>query len=94
MDLLGEIEDLSGQAQQRLVLLLLLLDCPPILVRDHLALLVGAVLANHDKCRQEDGLQRHDQRQQPERIILDAKADPQAEPDGMEVRTSSTPRTG
>src|SRR5215207_4887774 len=85
VDLLGEIEDLVGQAEQPLVLLLLLLDRPPSLVRDHLALLVGAVLADHDECRQEDGFQRHDHGQQSERVVLDAKADPEAEPDDMEV---------
>jgi hypothetical protein len=45
-------------------LLLLFPDCSPLLVRDHLGFLVGAVLADHREGRQEDGLYRHDHRQQ------------------------------
>ena len=46
MDGLGELQDLVGDVQQLLVLLLLLLDCLPLVVGRHLALLVRQVLAS------------------------------------------------
>ena len=62
-------------------LLLFFLDGSPLLVGQDLAFLVGAVLADHHKGRQEDRLQRHDHGQQPKRVVLDS----QAEPDDVQV---------
>ena len=67
------------------VLGLLLLDRLPLVVGQDLPLLVRAVLADHHKRRQEDRLQRHDHRQQPEGVVLDPEADPRGEPEHVEV---------
>ena len=64
-----------------LVLLLLLLDCLPLVVGQHFPLLVGPVLADHHEGRQEYGFERHDHGEQSERIGLD----PQASEDGCGV---------
>jgi hypothetical protein len=56
VDGLGELQDLGGQGQQLLVLLLFFLDRLPLVVGQNLAFLVGPVLADHDKGRQEDRL--------------------------------------
>ena len=48
-----ELQDLVGQLQQLLVLLLFLLDRLPPMVGQDLAFLVGSVLADHDKGRQK-----------------------------------------
>ena len=85
MDGLGELQDLVGQLEQLLVLLLFFLDGLPLVVGQDLAFLVGAVLADHDEGRQEDGLQRHDHGQQPVGVVLDAEDDPGREPDDVEV---------
>jgi hypothetical protein len=53
MDGPGELQDLIGELQQLLVLLLLLDGLPPVVGQD-LAFLVGPVLADHHKGRQED----------------------------------------
>ena len=50
--------------KQLLVLLLLLLDCLPLVVGQHLALLVGPVLADHHEGRQEYGFERHNHGEQ------------------------------
>jgi hypothetical protein len=81
----GQVEDLLAQLDQLLVLLILLLDHPPLVVGGGLALEVGAVLADHHERRQEDRLQRDDHGQQPERVALDAKDDPDREPDDVEA---------
>jgi hypothetical protein len=48
VDDLGELQDLVGDVQQQLlVLLFVLVDCLPVVVGQHLALLVGPVLADH-----------------------------------------------
>jgi hypothetical protein len=52
----GEFQDLVGQLQQLLVLLLFFLDRLPLVVGQDLAFLVGPVLADHHKRRQEDRL--------------------------------------
>jgi len=57
VDGLGELQDLVGDVQQLLVLLLLLLDCLPLVVGQHLALLIGPVLADHHEGRQEYGFE-------------------------------------
>src|SRR4029077_353867 len=71
--------------EQLLVLLVLFLDRLPLLVRDHLTLRVGSVLADHHEGRKEDRLERHDHRQQAVRVLLDAEPDPAAEPDDVDV---------
>src|SRR6266511_1356288 len=91
VDGLGELQDLVGQTQQLLVLLLLLLDRLPLVVGHDLALLVRAVLADQHKRRQEDGLQRDDHRQQPEGIVLDSEADPGGEPEHVDVHELHRP---
>jgi len=68
---LGELQDLVGELEQLLVLALLLLDHPPLVVGQDLAFLVGPILADHDKGRQKDRLQRHDHGQQPVGVMLD-----------------------
>jgi len=57
VDGLGELQDLVGDVQQLLVLLLLLLDCLPLVVGKHLALFIGPVLADHHEGRQEYGFE-------------------------------------
>src|SRR6266511_2564345 len=91
VDGLGELQDLVGQTQQLLVLLLLLLDRLPLVVGHDLALLVRAVLADQHKRRQEDGLQRDDHRQQPEGIVLDSEADLGGEPEHVDVHELHRP---
>jgi hypothetical protein len=74
LDGLGELQDLVGDVQQQLlVLLFLLVDCLPVVVGQHLALLVGPVLADHHEGRQESGFERHDHGEQSERVGLDPK---------------------
>src|SRR6185312_9742493 len=51
VDLAGQLEDLPGERQQVLVLLVLLLHGLPLLVGEHLALGVGAVLTDHHERR-------------------------------------------
>ena len=58
---------------------------PPGLIGDDLAPGVGAVLADHHEGREEDRLERDDHRQQAEGVLLDAEADPAAEPEDVEV---------
>ena len=85
MDGLGELQDLVGDVQQLHVLLLLLLDCLPLVVGQHLALLVGPVLADHHEGRQEYGFERHDHGEQSERVGLDSEADPGGKPDDVDI---------
>jgi hypothetical protein len=47
VDGLGEFQDLVGDVQQLLVLMLLLLDCLLLVVGQHMALLVSQVLVDH-----------------------------------------------
>jgi hypothetical protein len=52
VDLLRELKDFGGQAEQRLVLALLLLDRPPLLVGQHAPPLVGGfwlIIRNVDR---------------------------------------------
>src|SRR3954463_2036818 len=79
-DLFRQGKDLPGELEQLLVLALLLLNRLPLLVGEHLALRVGPVLADHHEGREEDRFERDDHRQQAEGVLLDAEADPQAEP--------------
>src|SRR5262249_32423772 len=81
MHLLRQVEDLTGELEELLVLVILFLDGLPLLVRDHLALGVGAVLADQEERREEDRLERDDHRQQTVWIGLDAEADPATEPE-------------
>jgi hypothetical protein len=83
VDGLGELQDLVGDVQQLLVLLLLLLDCLPLVIGQHLALLLGPVLADHREGRQEYGFERHDHGEQSERVGLDPEADPGGKPDDV-----------
>jgi hypothetical protein len=85
VDGLGELQDLVGDVQQLLVLLLLLLDCLPLVVGQHLALLVGPVLADHHEGRQEYGFERHDHGEQSERVGLDREAGPGGKPDDVDI---------
>jgi hypothetical protein len=64
--------------KQLLVLLLLLLDCQPLAVGQHLALPVRKVHADHHEGRQEYG--RHNHGEQSERVGLDQEADPGGKP--------------
>jgi DNA-binding CsgD family transcriptional regulator len=57
VDGLGEVQDLVGQLEQLLVLLLFFLDDLPLVVGQDLAFLIGPVLADHHKGRQKDRLQ-------------------------------------
>jgi hypothetical protein len=82
---LGQLEDLVGEVEQLEVLRVLLLDQLPLLVGGHLAGRVGSVLADHHERREDDRLQRDDHREQPDRVGLDAEADPGAEPDHVQV---------
>ena len=47
------------------------LDGLPLMVGDDLSLLVRPVLADQDEGRQEDRLERHDHREETERILLE-----------------------
>jgi len=82
---LRQIEDLVREIKQFPVLLILFLHHLPMLVGNDLPLGVGAVLADQNERRQEDRLQRHDHRQQPEGVMLDARADPHREPDYVHI---------
>src|SRR5215207_2371066 len=93
-DLLSQVEDVAGELQELLVLLVLLLHRPPLLVGNHLPLGVGAVLADHHKGGKEDRLERDDHRQQSERIALDPEADPAPEPDDVEIDEQHRARKG
>src|SRR5947208_14454650 len=53
-NLLRQRQNLPGEVEQLDVLLVLLLHREPLMVGDHLALGVGAVLGDHHKGRQED----------------------------------------
>jgi hypothetical protein len=82
-NLIRELEQLlvlavlfTRQLEQFLVLAILLLHGPPLLIGYHLALRFRTVLADHHEGREEDRLERHDHRQEAERILLDAEADP------------------
>src|SRR5262249_31116664 len=82
-DVVVEVEQLLalailviGQLEQLLVLAILLLHGPPLLIGYYLALRFRAVLADHHEGGEEDRLERHDHRQEAERILLDAEADP------------------
>jgi hypothetical protein len=57
VDRLRQLEDLIGELEQLLVLRVFLLDDLPLLVRDHLTLRVGSVLADHHEGREEDRLE-------------------------------------
>src|SRR5438128_5361597 len=71
VDRRGELEDLARQVDQLLVLTLLGLDDRPLVVREDLPFRVGAVLADHHECGEEDRLERHDQRQGRPRLLLE-----------------------
>src|SRR6476661_2868854 len=85
VDGLRQVEDLVREMEQLVVLLVLVLHRLPLLVRQHLAFLVRAVLADHHEGREEDRLERDDHRQQPVRIGLDSEPDPGCEPDDVEI---------
>jgi hypothetical protein len=82
---LRQLEDLAGQLDQLLVLVVFFLHHLPLQIRGGLPFEVGPVLADHHERRQEDRFQRHDHRQQAERIALDAEDDPDREPQNMEI---------
>ena len=82
---LGQLEDLTREIEQLLVLPVLFLDGLPLLVGDRLTLRVGPVLADHHEGREEDRLERDDHRQQAVRVVLDAESDPAAEPGDVDV---------
>jgi hypothetical protein len=63
---------------QLLVLLLLLLDCLPLVVGQHLALLVRQVLADHHEVDTHMASSRHDHGEQSEPVGLDSEAVPVA----------------
>ena len=71
--------------KQLLVLLLLLLDCQPLAVGQHLALPVRKVHADHHEVRQEYGFERHNHGEQSERVGLDPQAEPGGKPDDVEI---------
>ena len=75
--------------KQLLVLLLLLLDCLPLAVGQHLALPVRKVHADHHEGRQEYGFERHDHGEQSERVGLDQEADPGGKPDDVDIDASA-----
>jgi hypothetical protein len=50
-----------------------------------LTLRVGPVLADHHERREKDRLERDDHRQQAKWVVLDAEADPAAEPGNVAV---------
>src|SRR6266516_3069748 len=56
VDGLGQREDLTGDPEQLLVLMLLSLDLPPLVVGQYLTFLIRPVLADHHERRQENGL--------------------------------------
>src|SRR5262245_60136143 len=85
VDRLRQYQDLVREPEQLLVLLVLLPDRLPLLVRDHLTLGVGSVLADHHERREEDGLERDDHREEAEWIVLYAEPDPEAEPEDVDV---------
>ena len=85
VDQLRQLENLIRQLDQLPVLVVLFLDHLPLQVGGGLPLEVGAILADHHERRQEDRLERHDHRQQPEGITLDAEDDPDREPQDVEV---------
>src|SRR3954451_7705151 len=84
-DLFGQLQDLAREVEQLLVLLVFLLDRLPLLVGENLSLGVRPVLADHHEGREEDRLERDDHGQQAEGVLLDAEADPAAEPDDVNV---------
>jgi hypothetical protein len=49
VDGLGQVQDLVGQPEQLLVLLVFFLDGLPLVVGQDLAFLIGPVLADHHK---------------------------------------------
>src|SRR3954469_6612549 len=93
-NLFGQLQDLPRQVEQLLVLLVLLLDRAPLLVGDHLALRVGAILADHHEGRQEDRLERDDHRQEAVGVDLNSEADPAAEPGDVDVHEQHRAREG
>src|SRR6187200_156943 len=58
MHLLRQLEDLPGEAEQFLVLLVFVLHGRPLLIGHDLSLHVRAVLADHHERGEEDGLER------------------------------------
>jgi hypothetical protein len=79
--------------KQLLVLLLLLLDCLPLVVGQHVALPVRKVHVDHPEGRQEDGFERHDRGEQSERVGLDQEADPGGKPDDVVIDASAVKPT-
>jgi hypothetical protein len=65
-----------------------------LLLGDHLAFGVRAVLADQDECRHEDRFERDDHRQQTEWVLLDAEPDPAAEPEDMDIDEQHRPCEG
>src|SRR6266545_4105301 len=65
VDRLRQLEDLLREIEELLVLQVLLLDGLPLLVGNHLTLSIGAVLADHHECREEDRLERDDHLSRP-----------------------------
>src|SRR5271165_422557 len=89
-DFLGQPQDLVGEVEQLLILVILLVREPeqllvlailllhrlPLLVGDDLPLGIGPVLTDQHEGREEDRFQRDDHRQKSERVLLDPKSDP------------------
>jgi hypothetical protein len=61
------------------------------LVGDDLPFRVGAVLADHYEGREEDRLERDDHRQEAVGVLLNAEADPAAEPDDVDIHERHRP---
>jgi hypothetical protein len=61
------------------------LDHSPLPVSQGSAGVVLAVLTDHRERRQENGLEGHDHREQPVRLALDHKSDPDREPGDVEI---------
>jgi hypothetical protein len=85
VDCAGQLQHLCRDRHQLLDLRFSRLDGLPLMIRYNLPFLVRPVLANQDEGGQEDSLERHDHREETERILLEGDCNPQSVPDDAEI---------